>query len=94
KTVVIEWNAGTTDGKALLDFAAQSNIARAYFNLVALNENGEPMIIQDADITDPNDNAELPQTGYSDIYKAIEGLATLMTVGGAALVVKTRKENE
>ena len=39
-------------------------------------------------------NSTLPQTGYSDIYKAIAGLAALMTVGGAALVVKTRKENE
>ena len=41
----------------------------------------------------PNEN-QLPQTGYSDIYKAIVGLATLMTVSGTALVVKTRKENE
>ena len=37
---------------------------------------------------------QLPQTGYSDIYKVIAGLAALMTVSGAALVVKTRKENE
>ena len=37
---------------------------------------------------------QLPQTGYSDIYKVIAGLAALLTVSGAALVVKTRKENE
>ena len=43
----------------------------------------------------PNDgDEELPQTGYSDIYKVIAGLAALMTVSGAALVVKTKKENE
>ena len=37
---------------------------------------------------------DLPQTGYSNIYKVIAGLAALMTVSGATLVVKTRKENE
>lgn len=41
-----------------------------------------------------NNDEELPQTGCSNIYKAIAGFATLMTIGGAALVVKTRKENE
>ncbi len=48
-----------------------------------------------AEMPATSDNSEtLPQTGYSDIYKVITGLATLMTVSGAALVVKTRKENE
>ena len=41
-----------------------------------------------------NNDEELPQTGYSNIYKVIAGFATLMTIGGASLVVKTRKENE
>ena len=41
-----------------------------------------------------NLDSELPQTGYSKIYKVFAGLAALMTVSGAALVVKTRKENE
>ena len=41
-----------------------------------------------------NDDSQLPQTGYSNFYKVIAGLAALMTVSGAALVVKTRKENE
>lgn len=41
-----------------------------------------------------NSDSELPQTGYSKIYKVFAGLAALMTVSGAALVVKTRKENE
>lgn len=44
--------------------------------------------------SDSSGDSQLPQTGYSDIYKVIAGLAVLMTVGGAALVVKTRKENE
>jgi LPXTG-motif cell wall-anchored protein len=39
-------------------------------------------------------DGDLPQTGYSNIYRVIAGLAALMTVSGAALVVKTRKENE
>ena len=48
-----------------------------------------------AEITTAADNDEtLPQTGYSNIYKVITGLAALMTVSGAAIVVKTRKENE
>ena len=44
--------------------------------------------------TTNNETGELPQTGYSDIYKVIAGLASIMTVSGTALVVKTRKENE
>ena len=44
--------------------------------------------------TTSNDTETLPQTGYSNIYKVIVGLAALMTVSGAVLVVKTRKENE
>ena len=54
-------------------------------------------VVDDSSATTPitNDGTEeLPQTGYSDIYKVIAGLAALMTVSGAALVVKTRKENE
>jgi len=54
-------------------------------------------VVDDSSATTPitNDGTEeLPQTGYSDIYKVIVGLAALMTVSGAALVVKTRKENE
>lgn len=40
------------------------------------------------------EEVNLPQTGYSDIYKVIAGLAALMTVSGAAIVVKTKKETE
>ena len=41
-----------------------------------------------------NEVVSLPQTGYSDIYKVLVGLATLMTVGGVTLIVKTRKKME
>lgn len=44
--------------------------------------------------TTTNANEELPQTGYSNLYKLLTGLASLMTVTGVAIVVKTRKENE
>lgn len=40
-----------------------------------------------------NEVVSLPQTGYSDIYKIFVGLATLMTVGGVTLIVKTRKKD-
>lgn len=39
-----------------------------------------------------NEVVSLPQTGYSDIYKVLMGLATLMTVGGVTLIVKTREK--
>lgn len=39
-----------------------------------------------------NEVVSLPQTGYSDIYKVLVGLATLMTVGGGTLIVKTREK--
>lgn len=35
----------------------------------------------------------LPQTGYSSIYKVIAGLAVLMTLGGSAIILKTRKKH-
>ena len=40
-----------------------------------------------------NEVVSLPQTGYSDIYKVFVGLATLMTVGGATIIVKTMKKD-
>lgn len=40
-----------------------------------------------------NEVVSLPQTGCSDIYKVLVGLATLMTVGGGTLIVKTRKKD-
>lgn len=39
-----------------------------------------------------NEVVSLPQTGCSDIYKVLVGLATLMTVGGGTLIVKTREK--
>ena len=40
-----------------------------------------------------NEVVSLPQTGYSDIYKVLVGFATLMTVSGVTLIVKTRKKD-
>ena len=40
-----------------------------------------------------NEVVSLPQTGCSDIYKVLVGLAVLMTVGGGTLIVKTRKKD-
>ncbi|MBR4021912.1 MAG: LPXTG cell wall anchor domain-containing protein [Ruminococcus sp.] len=41
-----------------------------------------------------NNEETLPQTGYSSIYKVVAGLASLMTLSGAAILVKTRKKDE
>jgi len=41
-----------------------------------------------------NNEETLPQTGYSSIYKVVAGLASLMTLSGAAILVKTRKKAE
>ncbi len=41
-----------------------------------------------------NNEETLPQTGYSSIYKVVAGLASLMTISGAAILVKTKKEDE
>jgi LPXTG-motif cell wall-anchored protein len=40
------------------------------------------------------EEVNLPQTGYSDIYKVVIILAVLMTVSGVVIVVKTKKETE
>lgn len=39
-----------------------------------------------------NEVVSLPQTGCSDIYKVLVGLAVFMTVGGGTLIVKTREK--
>ena len=39
-----------------------------------------------------NEVVSLPQTGCSDIYKVLVGLAMLMTVGGVTIIVKTREK--
>jgi hypothetical protein len=45
--------------------------------------------------TTPADiQSTLPQTGCSDIYKVIAGLAALMTISGVVIIVKTKKETE
>jgi LPXTG-motif cell wall-anchored protein len=40
------------------------------------------------------EEVNLPQTGYSDIYKFVVVFAVLMIVSGAVIIVKTKKENE
>lgn len=39
-----------------------------------------------------NEVVSLPQTGCSDIYKVLVGLAVFMTVSGGTLIVKTREK--
>ena len=43
---------------------------------------------------DKSDDSILPQTGYSNIHKAITGLAALMTVTGTALIAKSKKKDK
>ncbi len=51
-------------------------------------------IITTTSMTTTDNQSTLPKTGYSDIYKVIVVFAVLMTVSGAAIVVKTKKETE
>ena len=41
-----------------------------------------------------DENVDLPQTGMSGAHKMIAGMAALMTLTGAALIKKSRKEDE
>lgn len=45
-------------------------------------------------VVDNSGDETLPQTGYSNIYNLIIGLAALMTLTGTAIVIKTRKVDE
>lgn len=85
---------GNTPAKAALLETADGNYA-----ITLTDEDGE---ILDVYTVNPetatgtnmaNEVVSLPQTGYSDIYKVFVGLATLMTVGGATIIVKTRKKD-
>lgn len=53
----------------------------------------DTQIVIDCIKVDANGN-QLPQTGYSNIYKIISGFAILMTVTGTVIVIKTRKESK
>ena len=74
-------------GKARMYIMGEGCSFGCYLNLDVVDDTSTTTSSNDGD-------EELPQTGYSDIYKVIAGLASLITISGAALVVKTRKENE
>lgn len=85
---------GNTPAKAVLLETADGNYA-----ITLTDEDGE---VLDVYTVNPetatgtnmaNEVVSLPQTGYSDIYKIFVGLATLMTVSGVTLIVKTRKKD-
>lgn len=85
---------GNTPAKAVLLETADGNYA-----ITLTDEDGK---VLDVYTVNPktatgtnmaNEVVSLPQTGYSDIYKVFVGLATLMTVGGATIIVKTRKKD-
>lgn len=85
---------GNTPAKAALLETADGNYA-----ITLTDEDGE---VLDVYTVNPetatgtnmaNEVVSLPQTGYSDIYKVLVGLATLMTVGGVTLIVKTREKD-
>lgn len=85
---------GNTPAKAALFETADGNYA-----ITLTDEDGE---VLDVYTVNPetatgtnmaNEVVSLPQTGYSDIYKIFVGLATLMTVSGVTLIVKTRKKD-
>lgn len=85
---------GNTPAKAALLETADGNYA-----ITLTDEDGE---VLDVYTVNPetatgtnmaNEVVSLPQTGYSDIYKVLVGLAVLMTVGGVTLIVKTRKKD-
>lgn len=85
---------GNTPAKAVLLETADGNYA-----ITLTDEDGE---VLDVYTVNPetatgtnmaNEVVSLPQTGCSDIYKVLVGLAVLMTVGGVTLIVKTRKKD-
>lgn len=85
---------GNTPAKAALLETADGNYA-----ITLTDEDGEVLDVytmnpETATGTNmANEVVSLPQTGYSDIYKIFVGLATLMTVSGVTLIVKTRKKD-
>ena len=85
---------GNTPAKAALLETADGNYA-----ITLTDEDGEVLDVYTVNpetatgTNQANEVVSLPQTGYSDIYKVLVGLATLMTVGGGTLIVKTRKKD-
>lgn len=85
---------GNAPAKAALLETADGNYA-----ITLTDEDGEVLDVYTVNpetatgTNQANEVVSLPQTGYSDIYKVLVGLATLMTVGGGTLIVKTRKKD-
>ncbi|MCQ2416364.1 MAG: LPXTG cell wall anchor domain-containing protein, partial [Oscillospiraceae bacterium] len=100
-SVVIEFNMKTSANTEILKFAEAENIERTCFNLVPCENkvaittvNPDTETITTITTTVENNTAEeLPQTGMP-YARAVEGIAALLTLGGAALIVKSRKEND
>ena len=84
---------GNTPAKAALLETADGNYA-----ITLTDEDGEVLDVYTVNpetatgTNQANEVVSLPQTGCSDIYKVLVGLATLMTVGGVTLIVKTREK--
>ena len=84
---------GNTPAKAALLETADGNYA-----ITLTDEDGEVLDVYTVNpetatgTNQANEVVSLPKTGCSDIYKVLVGLATLMTVGGGTLIVKTREK--
>ena len=85
---------GNVPAKAALLETADGNYA-----ITLTDEDGEVLDVYTVNpetatgTNQANEVVSLPQTGCSDIYKVLVGLAVLMTVGGGTLIVKTRKKD-
>ena len=85
---------GNTPAKAALLETADGNYA-----ITLTDEDGEVLDVYTMNpetatgTNQANEVVSLPQTGCSDIYKVLVGLAVLMTVGGATIIVKTKKKD-
>ena len=85
---------GNAPAKAALLETADGNYA-----ITLTDEDGEVLDVYTVNpetatgTNQANEVVSLPQTGCSDIYKVLVGLAVLMTVGGGTLIVKTRKKD-
>lgn len=85
---------GNTPAKAALLETADGNYA-----ITLTDKDGEVLDVYTVNpetatgTNQANEVVSLPQTGCSDICKVLVGLAVLMTVGGATIIVKTRKKD-
>ena len=84
---------GNAPAKAALLETADGNYA-----ITLTDEDGEVLDVYTVNpetatgTNQANEVVSLPQTGCSDIYKVLVGLAVFMTVSGGTLIVKTREK--